>query len=93
MLVLKRTFFVSGTATPVISNKEVGDIMRIVKSVKESGTFSKDASEAIKNETKEQKCVFLGMLLGKLDAILSGSILAVKGVIRAIEATNRPCTN
>ena len=50
MLVLKRKVFVSGTKT---SKKEMGEIMRIVTSLKKSGTFLKDITEPTKNETKE----------------------------------------
>ena len=42
---------------------------------------------------RNKKGVFLGMLLGTLGAILTGSMLAVKGVIRAIKATTRAGQN
>ena len=41
----------------------------------------------MKNESKEQKGGFLGMLLGTLGASLLGNMLAGKGVIRAGEET------
>ena len=44
-----------------ISNEEMNDIMKIIKSPEESGLLIKGVSEAIKNETKEQKIGFLGM--------------------------------
>ena len=56
--------------------------MKIVKSLKESGLLIKGVSETIKNEAKEQKGGFLGMLLGTLGTNLLGSMLAGKGVIR-----------
>ena len=40
-------------------------------------------TKIIKNETKEQKGRFLGMLLGTLGASLLGSILTGKGIVRA----------
>ena len=40
------------------------DIMRIVKSLEESGLLVKGISETIKNEAKEQKGGFLPILLG-----------------------------
>ena len=43
----------------------------------------KDDSKIVKNNAKEQKCRFLGMLLGTLAARLLGRALAGKGVIRA----------
>ena len=56
--------------TLIISNKENEDIMNIVKSLEESDFMTKGVSETIENEAKEQKCRFLGMLLGTLSAIL-----------------------
>ena len=47
--------FGSGFATRIISNEEMNDIMKIVKSLEKSGSLIKDLSETIKNETKEQK--------------------------------------
>ena len=62
--------------TLIISNEERNDIMKIVKSLEESGLLVKDVSEIIKNEAKEQKGGFLGMLLGTLGARLLGNLLA-----------------
>ena len=41
----------------------MNDIMKIVKSLEESGLLIKGVSEAIKNEAKEQKGRFLEMFL------------------------------
>ena len=41
-------------------------IMKIVKYLEESGLLIKGVIESIKNEAKEQKGGFLGMLLGSL---------------------------
>ena len=40
--------------------------MKLVKSLEESGLWIKGVSETIKNKAKEQKEVFLSMLLGSL---------------------------
>ena len=40
-------------ATLIISNKEMEDILEIVKSLEDSGLLLKGASEKIKNEAKE----------------------------------------
>ena len=39
----------------IVSNEEINDIMKIVKSLEESGLLIKGVREAIKNEAKEQK--------------------------------------
>ena len=45
----------SRTTALIISKKEMGDIMKIVKSLGESGLLVKGISETIKNETKGKK--------------------------------------
>ena len=50
--------------TLIISNEEMKNIMKIVKSFEESGLLIKRVSKIIENETKEQKYGFLSMLLG-----------------------------
>ena len=79
----------SRATTLIISNKEMNGIMKIVKSLEESGLLIKDASETIKNEAKEKKGVFLSMLLGTLGASLLGHLLTGKGTIRVTEDTLR----
>ena len=79
----------SRATTLIISNEEMNGIMKIVKSLEESGLLIKDASETIKNEAKEKKGVFLSMLLGTLGASLLGHLLTGKGTIRATEDTLR----
>ena len=74
--------FGSGTTALIISNEEMNDIMKIVKSLEEFGLLIKGASETIKNEAKEQKGQFLSMLLDTLGALL-GNLLTGKGAIRA----------
>ena len=54
----------SGFITLIISNEEMDDIMKIVKSLEDSGLLIKGVSETIKNDAKEQKRGFLSMLLG-----------------------------
>ena len=67
----------------------MNDIMKIVKSLEESGLLIKTVSETIKNEAKEQKRGFLRMLLGTLGASLLGNLVTGKGAIRAGEGTIR----
>ena len=79
--------------TLIISNDEVDDILKIVKSLENSGVLLKGVSETIQHEAKEQRGGFLSMLLGTLGASLLGDILSKglsgKGVIRAGEGTIR----
>ena len=70
----------SGTTTQITSNDEMEDIMKIVKSLEDSGIFLKGVTETVQNEVKEQKGRFLSMLLVKLGASLLGNILAGKGL-------------
>ena len=62
---------------------------KIVKSLEVSGLLIKGISETIKNEAKQQKGGFLGMLLGTLGANLLRSALTGRGVTRACESTIR----
>ena len=56
----------------------MNDIMKIVKSLEESGFLIKLVGETIQTESKEQKGRFLGMLLGTLGASLLGNLLTSK---------------
>ena len=57
------------------------EIIRIAKSLEDSGLLLKGVSETIQNEAKEQKGGFLSMLLGTLGASLLRNILPGKGAI------------
>ena len=58
------------------------DIIKIVKSLEDSGLSLKGVSETIQNETKEQKGGFLSMFFGTLGASLLGNNLAGKEMER-----------
>ena len=74
----------AGTAaTLIIWNEEMNDIMKIVQALEDSNILLKGVTKTIKNETKEQKRGFLGMLLGTLRASLLGNTLAGKRIMRA----------
>ena len=49
---IHKKMFGSGNITIIISNEEMNDIMKIIKSLEESGLLIKDVSEKIKNEAK-----------------------------------------
>ena len=73
----------SGTTTLIISNKEMNDMMKIVEALEDSNILLKGVTKAVKNETKEEKRGFLGMLLVPLGASLLGNMLTRKGIVRA----------
>ena len=90
---IQKKIYGSGTTALIISNEEMEDIMKIVKSPEESGLLVKGTSETTENETKEQKGGFFPMLLGTLAASMLGSVLTGRGVIRAGEETIRAGEN
>ena len=65
---IEKEIYGSGTTAVTISNEEIEDIMKIVKSLEESGLLMKGISETIKNEAKEHKSLFPSMLLGRISA-------------------------
>ena len=67
----------------------MNNILKIVKSLKDSRILLKGVGETIQNEAKEQRGGFLSLLLGTLGASLLGNMLAGRGVIRAGEGTIR----
>ena len=72
--------YASHKTTLIISNDEMEDIMKIVKSLEDFGLLLKGVSKTIQNEAKEQKGGFFSMLLGTIGASLLGNILAGKGI-------------
>ena len=48
----QKKIFGSGMTKLIISNEEMNDVMKIVKSLEESGLLIKGVSETIKNESK-----------------------------------------
>ena len=66
--------------TLIISNIEMEDFMKIVKSLEEYGLLIKGVSKTIRNEAKEQNGQFISMLLGTLGASLSGNLSTGKRV-------------
>ena len=91
---IKKKMLGSGVTTLIISNDEMNAILKIVKSLENSGLFLKGVSETIQYEAKEQRGGFLSMLLGTLGASLLGDILSKglsgKGVIRAGYGSKKP---
>ena len=76
----------------IIQKDEMDDILKVVKSLEDSGVLLKGVSETIQNKAKEQRGGFLSMLLGSLGSSLLGDMLfgkKGKGTIRACEGTIR----
>ena len=87
---IKKRMLGSGTTTLIISNDKMNDVIKIVKSLQDSGVILKGVSERIQSEAKEQRRGFLSMLLGTLCASLFGNLLTSgKGVIRADEGIKK----
>ena len=75
--------------TLIISNDDMQDLLKIVKSLEDSGLLLDGNTETVKNEVIELKAGFLSMLLGTLGASLLGYMLAGRGIIRAGEGSIR----
>ena len=54
-LTIQESIFGLGRIKLIMSNEEMNDIMKIVKSLEESGLLRKGVSESIKNESKKTK--------------------------------------
>ena len=67
----------------VISNEDMDDIIRILKSLENSVVLIGGVSETVKCQIKKQEGGFLGMLLGTLGASMLGNMLTEKGPVRA----------
>ena len=68
------------TTTLIISNKDMEDLIKIVKSLEDLGLLLEGVTESVQNEVKKQKEGFLSILLGTLGASLLGNLLTGKGV-------------
>ena len=89
----KKKLVSGGHTTLIISNNDMQDLLKIVKSLEDSGILLDGITETVKNEVKEQKDGFLSMLLGTLGASLLGDLLrknlSGRSVIGAGEGTIR----
>ena len=73
---IQKKSYGSGATELIISNEDMEYMIKIVKSLEESGLSMKGISETIKNKAKEQKRGFLPMLLGTLAASILGNALS-----------------
>ena len=58
---IKKVLGSGNMTTLIISNDEIHDIIKIVKSLEYSGLLVKGVTETVQNEVKEQKGGFLSM--------------------------------
>ena len=80
----------SNNTVLIISNDEIEDIIKVIKSLEDSGLLLEGVTETVQNEVKEQKGGFLSMLLGTLGASLLGNLLTGKGIYKGKgKGTNR----
>ena len=81
---IHKKIFGSGNMTRlIISNGEIEDIIKIAKSLEDSGLLLEGVTETFQYKVKEQKGGFLSMLLGTLGASLLRNLLTGRGVNRA----------
>ena len=71
--------------TLIISNKDMDDLIKIEKSLEDSGLLLKGITESVQNKIKEQKGRFLSMLLGTLGASLLRNLLTGKEVKKKVK--------
>ena len=86
---IKKILESGGHTTLIISNNEIEDLIKIVKSLESSDLLLKRITESVQNEIKEQKSGFLSMLLGTLGASLLGNLLTGKEVNKKGKRINR----
>ena len=82
---IHKKMFGSRTTALIISNEEMNDIMKIVKSLEESDLLIKSISKTIENKAKEQKGRFLGMLLDSLGASVLANLLQGKDKLQRVK--------
>ena len=87
--IYKKILGSGNNTTLIISNKDMDDLIKVVKSLEDSGLLLKGITESVQNEIKEQKGGFLSILLGTLDASLLGNLLTGKGAFHAGKGVNK----
>ena len=86
---VKKILGSGGHTTLVISNKDMKNLIRIVKFHEDSGLLLKGVTESVQNEVKEQKGGFFSMLFRTLGANLLGNLLTGKGAFHAGKGVHR----
>ena len=78
-----------GHTTLIISNKDIEDLIKIVKFLEDSVFSLNGVTESVKNELKVQREGFLSMLLGTLGARLLGNFLTGQGINKTGKGIHR----
>ena len=86
---IKKILGSGNNTTLIITNNEIENLIKIVKSLEDSGLLLKGVTESVENEIKEQKGGFLSILLGTLVTSLLGNLLTGKGVNKKGKIINR----
>ena len=73
----------------IISNEEMNDIIKIVKSLVESNLLRKGNRESIKSKARKQKRWFFRMVICTCGGALLGNLSTGKGPITAVKSTIR----
>ena len=81
---IHKIMFRSDMATLAVSNEEMNVILKVVKSLEESGLLIKGDRDTIKHEATKQKQAFLGILPG---ASLLRDLLTGRGTKRTSAGT------
>ena len=72
-----------------IKEKELKDILKIMKSLEENGVFIEGISDIVKQKVNKQKGGLLSLLLGTLASSILGNILSGKGWCRSGYGVNK----
>lgn len=72
-----------------IKEKELKDILKIMKSLEENGVFIEGISDTVKQKVNKQKGGLLSLLLGTLASSILGNILSGKGWYRSGYGVNK----
>ena len=72
-----------------IKEKELKDILKIMKSIEENGVFIEGISDTVKQKVNKQKGGLLSLLLGTLASSILGNILSGKGWYRSGYGVNK----
>ena len=79
----------SGTTTLIISNKNLNDMIKLVKALEDSHVLTKEVSEVMKKLKGGFLSTMLPMLLGTLGSSLIGNLLTGEGLYRTGYGTGK----